>query len=75
MMILTLAAGSRLSQKDPNHQDGTRRDEGFEAAVAAVMASLARHSSKVNGWCEGRRSSLNGLLAREVDSNKDVSAR
>ena len=55
MMVLTLMAGARLTKQDPRHQDGTRRDEEFEAALAAVMSVLARHSARVNGWCEGRR--------------------
>ena len=36
--------------------EGTRRDEEFEAALAAVMGVLARHGARVNGWCEGRKS-------------------
>lgn len=54
MMVLTLVAGARLTEQDPRHQEGTRRDEEFEAALAAVMSVLARHSARVNGWCERR---------------------
>jgi hypothetical protein len=76
MMILTLVAGSRLTQNDPSHQDGTRRDEEFEDAVAAVMKSLARHSAKVNGWwCKSKRGSVDGLGAGGVEETGGVSER
>jgi hypothetical protein len=60
IMILTLVSGSRFTQKDPRHDGGTRRDEEFEEAAAAVMCGLARHSARVNGWCEGRRVNVGG---------------
>lgn len=66
MMLLTLVAGSRFTSNDPRHENGTRRDEEFEDAVAAAMGSLAKHSAKVNVWCEGRRCSVvdaNGIEA------------
>lgn len=40
MMLLTLVAGSRLTLNDPRHEDGTRRDELFEEAVAAAMRGI-----------------------------------
>jgi hypothetical protein len=58
MMLLTLVAGSRFTLRDLRHEDGTRKDEKFEGAVAAVMGSLARHSAGVNGWWECSRCSV-----------------
>lgn len=52
MMILCLVAGARLTKRDPRHQGGTRRDNVFEEATAAVMGRLASHSAAVNSWCE-----------------------
>ena len=49
--------------KDYSHVHGAPKQvhdtltdiEYLREALATVMSELARHSARVNGWCEGRR--------------------
>lgn len=58
MMLLALVAGCRFTAEDPRHEGGSLKDEQFEDAVAAALEAMAKHSSKVNCWREGRRAGV-----------------